>query len=80
MSHQFPPDVEQRIRQQMTEGNYESEDELFRAALDALATRNEDLAAIQAGVADMEAGRMRPLTDAADDIRTKYGWTFGGLI
>ena len=75
MTNYFPPDVEQRIRQQMTEGHYESEDDLLRDALDALASRNADLAAIHAGVDDMEAGRMRPLTDVANDIRQKHGWT-----
>ena len=78
MSHQFPPDIEERIRQQMADGNYNSEDDLFRDALDALSLRNEELAAIRSGVADMEAGKMRPLADAADDIRKQHGWTSDG--
>jgi predicted transcriptional regulator len=74
MSRQFAPDVQQRIRDQMAQGNYQSEDDLLRDALDALADRNADLAAIRAGVADMEAGRMRSLSDVANDIRKKHGW------
>ena len=75
MAYQFPPDVEQRIRKQLSEGNYDSEDDVLRDALEALAARNADLAAIQAGAEDMEAGRMRPLTEVADEIRQKHGWT-----
>lgn len=75
MSYQLPPDLEDRIRKQMSDGNYDTEDEVLRDALEALDARNADLAAIQAGIDDMEAGRMRPIGDVADDIRQKQGWT-----
>ncbi len=75
MSYQFPPDVEQRIRDQIALGNYTNEDDVLRDALEALAFRNADLAAIRAGVEDMEAGRMRPIGEVAEDIRRKHGWT-----
>ncbi len=75
MSYQFPPDVEQRIRDQIALGNYANEDEVLRDALEALDARNADLAAIRAGVEDMEAGRMRPIAQVADEIRRKHGWT-----
>ena len=74
MSYQFPPDVEQRIRHQIALGNYTNEDDVLRDALDALDARNADMAAIRAGVEDMEADRMRPIGDAAGDIRRKHGW------
>ena len=75
MAYNFPPDLEQRIRHQMSDGGYDSEDDVLRDALKALATRNDDLAAIHAGVEDMEAGRSRRLTEVADEIRQKQGWT-----
>lgn len=75
MAYQFPSDVAKSIRERMSEGNYSSEDDLLRDALEALAARNADLAAIQAGIEDMEAGRTRPLADVANDIRRKHGWT-----
>jgi len=75
MSYQLPPDLEERIRKQMSDGNYDTEDDVLRDALEALDARNADLAAIQAGIDDMEAGRMRPIGDVADDIRQKQGWT-----
>ena len=33
-----------------------------------------DLASIRAGVEDMEAGRVRPIAEVADEIRRKHGW------
>ncbi len=75
MSYQLPPDLEERIRKQMSDGNYDTEDDVLRDALEALDARNADLAAIHAGIDDMEAGRMRPIGDVADDIRQKQGWT-----
>ena len=75
MDYQFPPDVAKSIRQRMTEGDYDSEDDVLRDALEALASRRADLAAIQAGIDDMQQGRMRSLADVADDVRRKHGWT-----
>ena len=74
MSYQFPPDVEQRIRHQIALGNYTSEDDVLRDALEALDARNADMAAIRAGVEDMAADRMRPIDEVAVDIRRKHGW------
>ena len=65
MSHSFPPDVEEQIRRQMEQGEYESEAELLRDALAALVARNADIAAIRAGIEDMESGRTSHLKDIA---------------
>ena len=73
MSHQFAPDVEQLLREQMSVGNYGSTDDLLRDALGILKTRNDDLAAIRAGLDDMQSGRVRPLKDVADGIACKHG-------
>ncbi len=75
MAREFAPDVQQLLREQMAAGNYGSEDDLLRDALGTLIQRNEDLAAIKEGIADMEAGRTRPLRDAAEEIGRKYGLT-----
>ena len=75
MSHQFPPDVEERIRAKMSDGDYVTEGDLMRDALEALDAQNEDLAAIQAGIDDMESGRVEPLETVANDIRKEHGWT-----
>ena len=74
-AYQFPPDLEDEIKQRMKTGQYKSQDELLREALRALKSRDAEVAAIQEGIDDMEAGRMRPIGDVADDIRQKQGWT-----
>lgn len=58
----------------MSDGAYASEADLLRDALEALDAQNADLSAIQSGIEDMEARRMRPLDDVAADIRQKHGW------
>ena len=75
MNLQLSADVEQLIRVQMVAGNYRTEDELLRDALQALAERSEDVAAIQAGIDDMLAGRVRPLDEVDAEIRQKFGFT-----
>lgn len=74
MSYRVPPDVERLVSEQMRQGSYESEDDVLRDALHALAEKNEDLAAIRAGIEDMEAGRMKPLRDVDAEIRRNLGF------
>jgi Arc/MetJ-type ribon-helix-helix transcriptional regulator len=72
MNHPLPIDVSQAIQSLMATGNYPSEDEVLRRALAALQQREEDLAAIRAGIADMEAGRMRPLAEFDAEFRKRH--------
>ena len=72
MAYQFPPDIEQRVRAQLSSGDYQTEDDLLRDALDALRERRDDLAAIQAGIEDMEAGRYRPFSEIDAEFRKKH--------
>ena len=36
MPYQFPPDIEQRIRAQLESGQFETEDDVLREAIDTL--------------------------------------------
>jgi antitoxin ParD1/3/4 len=74
MEYQFPPEVDSLVRSQMATGRYATEDELLKDALLTLSEREATLADIRAGIADMEAGRMRPLDDVVDEIRSKHGF------
>ena len=74
MSYRMPPDVEHLVSEQMRQGSYQSEDEVLRDALQALAEKNEDLTAIRAGIEDMEAGRVKPLRDVDAKIRKSLGF------
>ena len=55
----------------MKTGQYKSEDELLREALRALKSRDAELAAIQEGIDDMEAGRMKPLREFDQEFRER---------
>jgi predicted transcriptional regulator len=45
---------------------------VLRNALEALQQRDEDLAAITAGIADMEAGRYRPFAEIDAEFRQRH--------
>jgi Arc/MetJ-type ribon-helix-helix transcriptional regulator len=74
MSDDIPADVAQLINDQMRQGSYASPDDVLREALKALAERNEDLAAIRAGIEDMTAGRATPLSQVDAAIRERLGY------
>jgi putative addiction module CopG family antidote len=74
MSYNLPPDVQDQIRQQIATGQYSSEDDVLRAALRALAFRRDEFAAIQAGLDDVEAGRLHAFEEVDADIRRQFGF------
>ncbi len=73
MAYQFPPDVEKLVHQQMEKGQYASEDDVLREALKRLARDQDDVAAIRAGIEDMEAGRFRSLEQFDTEFRATNG-------
>lgn len=72
MSYALPPDAHAQIRQYVATGRYASEDEVLRAAMRALAFRDEELAAIQEGVNDMAAGRVRTFEEVDVEISERF--------
>ena len=42
MSYNFPPDLEGRVKARMSDGQYQSEDDLLREAMDALDQLEQD--------------------------------------
>lgn len=73
MSFSFSEDLRTLIDQQLATGRYTSEEDVLREALFALRERDEDLVALREGIADMEAGRVRPLKDVFDDLERRLG-------
>ncbi len=71
MPYQFPPDLERLVEEQMATGGYDTEDDVLRDALRALSLRNEEVAAIQECIDDMEACRFRSLEEVDAEIRAK---------
>jgi predicted transcriptional regulator len=74
MSDNVSSRVANLIHEHMALGKYDSEDELLISALEALKERNEADAAIQAGIDDMEAGRVRPFQEVAEEIARKHSF------
>jgi antitoxin ParD1/3/4 len=72
MDYQFPPDIEQRIKAQLDTGQFQSEDDVLREAIDTLEKRQFGLKELQAMVAEADAeiaaGRVGPF-DAEETKR-----------
>ncbi|MBW3540767.1 MAG: type II toxin-antitoxin system ParD family antitoxin [Planctomycetes bacterium] len=74
MAYQFPPDVEERVQEQMASGRYGSADDVLRDALDALKRDDEDVAAEQEAIADWRAGDEGvTLDEAFAALRARHG-------
>jgi putative addiction module CopG family antidote len=71
MSIDLSPDVWNEIQRQLSTGSYTSPDDVVRDALSALRHRESELLAIQAGIDNMEAGRVTPLRDFDRDFRQR---------
>ena len=71
MSVELAPDVWNEIQRQLASGSYASPDEVLREALAVLRFRESELLAIQAGIDDMEAGRVTPFRDFDLEFRQR---------
>jgi Arc/MetJ-type ribon-helix-helix transcriptional regulator len=79
MAYQFPPDLDELVREQMASGNYDSEDDLLRDALlafsgDGEAIVDEDVAALEEALRELDAGDPGvDLDEAFRRIRERHG-------
>ena len=70
MPYTIPPDVQRLVADQLATGYYVTTDDVLRDALRALRDEAEDLAAVRAAVAEMQAGDSGlPLDEALDAVR-----------
>jgi Arc/MetJ-type ribon-helix-helix transcriptional regulator len=69
MTYQLPPQIDARIQAQLALGIYSTPADVLNDALDALEQRNEDIASIQRGIEDEQAGRMKTLAEFRRDTR-----------
>jgi antitoxin ParD1/3/4 len=72
MSYVFPPELERLVQEQLATGVYASEDEVLLEAMRVLHEQDETIAGIREGLADLEAGRIRPLNAVDAELRTKH--------
>jgi len=70
MSLQLPADLTATIQSFLVGGRYENEVEVVRNALTSL-KRDEDFAAIQAGIDDMNAGRVTPARTVLEQAKQR---------
>lgn len=71
MAYCFPPELDRLVREELATGAYASEEDLLLEAMRALQDRNETIGGIREGLADLEAGRVRPLDVVDAELRTK---------
>lgn len=72
MSYHFPPEVDHLVRERMASGQYESEDALLIRALRLLAEYEQGIVDIQAGIHDLDAGRIESLQEVDAKLRRKH--------
>jgi predicted transcriptional regulator len=73
MSLDLPTDVSASLSHFIAFNGYKDEVEVIRDALTALEHR-KNVEAIKEGIADMEAGRVRPWEDVKAELDAKFGF------
>ncbi len=72
MSYSFPPEIDRLLQARLSSGLYSSEDQVLLEAMLALQDRDETIAGVREGLADMEAGRVRTLHEVDAEMRRKH--------
>lgn len=66
----FSPDLEAFVREEVNSGRFRDADAVVVHALQLLKReRDEAIAGINEGLADVAAGRVQPLSEAFDELR-----------
>ncbi len=76
MPHALSPDLDQRVRDKLSAGQYASEEEVLREALKLLDEHDETLAAVSEGFEDVRSGRSRSFEEADTEFRRKHNIPF----
>lgn len=66
---QLPPDLQVELAAHLQSGRYGSADEVFREAFQALKAHETEVALIQQGIDDMNAGHVRSLHEFDREFR-----------
>jgi putative addiction module CopG family antidote len=71
MAYKFPPDIEKRVKAQMDSGQFQTEDDVIREAMNTLEKRQRGLQELRQMVReaqnDIDAGRVGPFN--ADETK-----------
>jgi Arc/MetJ-type ribon-helix-helix transcriptional regulator len=70
VAYQFPPDLDEQLKDRLATGQYASEEDVLREALRALKRQEDDVAAAREALADLEAGdRGKAFDEFVEDFR-----------
>lgn len=69
MSVQLAPELNEIVDRLVAGGEYESREAVVRAAIERLARKEAECAAIRAGLDDVEAGRVVPHEQVVQEMR-----------
>jgi predicted transcriptional regulator len=72
MRYEFPPKLDELVKEQMASGQYASEDQLLVEALLNLAEYKRCIADVREGIEDERAGRMQSVEEVDAELRKKY--------
>ena len=72
MTLELPTDIAQFVNEQVATGRYQSAEEVLRDAVNSLRRFRTEVDAIQEGIDDMHAGRIRPIEEADAEIRSRH--------
>lgn len=72
MTIELPTDIAQFVNEQVATGRYQSAEEVLRDAFKSLRRFRSEVDAIQEGIDDMHAGRIRPIEEADAEIRRRH--------
>ncbi len=72
MAYQFPPAVDQLVKEHMASGHYASEDDVLLDALRSLSDYKQTIADVQEGMEDERAGRVQTLQEVDAELRSEF--------
>jgi Arc/MetJ-type ribon-helix-helix transcriptional regulator len=73
MPYTLSIEAQRLVDEYLSTGQYSSPDDVVIDALRTLRDKQDDLAAIRAGLEDVKAGRIRPMHEVAEEIRLQLG-------
>ncbi len=74
---EIPEAVERIVREKVASGEYASEADVLLEAIRSLQAQDEEVAAIEEGIADVRAGRAQPFEEAQAELREEFPFLKG---
>ena len=72
MAIALTPELDRLVQEKLASGKYVSQEDVLRAALQALDEQEEIVAGIQEGYDDLQAGRYKTLEESDAEFRSRH--------